>query len=93
MPRALFRPEISYDFGDVIGICVGEIKWGCAGGGKVRIKWNLNLSATILEPVISTPSWTKHEGKSDLKVFLLIISFNVSHVFRMSFLNLLNSLW
>ena len=40
MTRARFRPEISYICRDVIGICVGEIKWGCARGGKVRIKWN-----------------------------------------------------
>ena len=40
MTRAQFRPQISYNFGDVLGICVGEIKWGCAGVGKIRVKRN-----------------------------------------------------
>ena len=31
-------------------------------------------------------SWMKRDGRSDLKVFLFIIYFNVSHVFQMSFL-------
>ena len=49
-------------------------------------KYSLNLSAMDFAPATSTPSWTKDDVKSGWKVFLLIISFNVSHVFRISFL-------
>ena len=40
--------------------------------GSISVKYSLNLSAIFLVPIILTPSWTKLDGKSDLKVFLFI---------------------
>ena len=37
--HARFRPEISYNFFDVIRICVSEIEWGSMRGIKIGIEW------------------------------------------------------
>ena len=61
------------------------VSFDLASLGPISVKHSLDLWAIALTPVISMASWMKHDGKSELKVFLFMISFNVSHIFWISF--------